>query len=619
MTDISLMDYQLRPVQRLLSECQGQRGMLVWHAMGTGKSATGLAFIKSLKKLNCLLCVPQVLVDVWIGEGDKFGVDLSSSIQNGSVTLVTFEKTGDRADLLKYLENVDARSLKETAFVCDEAHNIISILNSLDTKAAARLYRKLFSFKKILLLTGTPMYREEKEFRVLVNIAAGSLVIPNDPVLFEQQYFKTSIWKSALFGWTLSFLSKFLYQTRDAASAAINYDIITHGTDSASNQLYTDLVSFLQKFLVNVTLSTLVAVSIPFFVPILLASLLRIATKSQNSSIRVMDAAKVAKVVAPYVSFYEIPKTAVQDDYPEVKVQRNNIDYNANQIDMWIRFAWGTLTPRELVRLEVYSSVSEAALFGSITQLDIYKANGRAIGNLHYGDLQSPKFLAIHKLITADNAVQQTVIYSAFDQAGVQLFHRFCLKNGIRSTVLRPSQSPVTKARIQKRFANKLIQVLILDSSFTEGISLFGARQMHILEPVDNPSKLQQIVARVSRFRSHQHLPPAQRIVNVYVWTATANNLNSRLLKFGRSQAAWAKNQSHIGPWAAESLFETNLTPDGLIQTRNDVLAANTNALSKEITRYNVKHNSQKAIKRCRVAFDVSDQTVPECNRFGGA
>ena len=65
------------------------------------------------------------------------------------------------------------------------------------------------------------------------------------------------------------------------------------------------------------------------------------------------------------------------------------------------------------------------------------------------------------------------------------------------------------------------LKILLLSPSAKEGLSLFGIRQAHILEPYWNRARLDQIIGRGSRFCSHKDLPPEKRNIKVYIYMAT--------------------------------------------------------------------------------------------------
>ena len=65
------------------------------------------------------------------------------------------------------------------------------------------------------------------------------------------------------------------------------------------------------------------------------------------------------------------------------------------------------------------------------------------------------------------------------------------------------------------------LKIFVGSPSVKEGISLYNVRQIHILEPYWNWSRMQQIIGRGIRYCSHKMLPEDERFVKVYVYIAT--------------------------------------------------------------------------------------------------
>jgi len=57
--------------------------------------------------------------------------------------------------------------------------------------------------------------------------------------------------------------------------------------------------------------------------------------------------------------------------------------------------------------------------------------------------------------------------------------------------------------------------------SVKEGVSFKRVRQVHILEPYWNMSRVLQIIGRAIRFCSHNDLPKVERNVEVFLYLAT--------------------------------------------------------------------------------------------------
>ena len=72
-----------------------------------------------------------------------------------------------------------------------------------------------------------------------------------------------------------------------------------------------------------------------------------------------------------------------------------------------------------------------------------------------------------------------------------------------------------------ENFNGSQIKVLIGSPSSREGISVKNVRQVHVMEPYWNWSRIMQIIGRAVRYCSHKDLPEEQRNVRVYIYIAT--------------------------------------------------------------------------------------------------
>jgi len=93
--------------------------------------------------------------------------------------------------------------------------------------------------------------------------------------------------------------------------------------------------------------------------------------------------------------------------------------------------------------------------------------------------------------------------------------------------IIDGSVSTSARERILKRFNSEannrgqLIRVLLGTPSISEGVTLKNVRQIHILEPPWNMSRLEQIIGRGIRTNSHATLPIQERTVQVFKYVAT--------------------------------------------------------------------------------------------------
>lgn len=71
------------------------------------------------------------------------------------------------------------------------------------------------------------------------------------------------------------------------------------------------------------------------------------------------------------------------------------------------------------------------------------------------------------------------------------------------------------------------LKIILGSPSIREGVSLTGVRQVHVLEPYWNQSRLDQVIGRASRFCSHKDLEEHHRDVKVYIYVSVPPGYNN--------------------------------------------------------------------------------------------
>jgi hypothetical protein len=73
----------------------------------------------------------------------------------------------------------------------------------------------------------------------------------------------------------------------------------------------------------------------------------------------------------------------------------------------------------------------------------------------------------------------------------------------------------------EKNIDGKFIKIIMGTEAISEGVSLHNVRNVHILTPWWNDSRMKQIQGRAIRLQSHKNLPEKERYVNVYTHIST--------------------------------------------------------------------------------------------------
>ncbi len=99
-------------------------------------------------------------------------------------------------------------------------------------------------------------------------------------------------------------------------------------------------------------------------------------------------------------------------------------------------------------------------------------------------------------------------------------------------------------------FKGENIKIIIGSPSIKEGVSLYGVRNVHIIDPYWNWSRLDQIIGRAVRFCSHKDLEKEKRNVKIYFYITCGPNdektIDDYILKIANNKQKLTKEFENI-------------------------------------------------------------------------
>lgn len=107
------------------------------------------------------------------------------------------------------------------------------------------------------------------------------------------------------------------------------------------------------------------------------------------------------------------------------------------------------------------------------------------------------------------------VVYSNYLQAGLNDYSAHLTGKGIKHTLYHGGLSKKEKDQAVLDYNSGAKPTLLISSSGAEGIDLKGTKLIQVLEPHFNKSKIDQVVGRGARYKSHDHLPENERQVKI--------------------------------------------------------------------------------------------------------
>lgn len=509
----ALLPHQTPPLKHLALRCKQQHGLLVYHQMGTGKTRTVLGLTFEFPDDPWVILLPGGLQPTWIAEIRKFA---EAGLQ---VPIRPFFVDYSDESLEAFFAS-GKRITDKTIVVFEEAHNFVPFYNKNNQKY--KLEDQLGRAKKVLALTGTPVFNGLSDLRILINLVAGKgkRILPVDEGNFLKEYFFVEKKVSAWQGWIAPLVNS-------------SYGAIIPALYQLGNHVVTAMT-----------------------VGLMMMAYVREKLDMTAFDYHVPDTEKIHKACRPYISFHAY--TQQDRNFPTAAVFTKEVDYTQGQIDLWLKTCQGLATPDQLASLGFDTSAAMT------TDTEVYLSQGRLIGNAYINGEPPPRFVQIKEAMKQGSSI---VIYSNFLEEGSKAFAKF-LGPSYRCEFLMKDQTQQERDDMLSRFKQGKIQVLFLHPALIEGISIEGATQLHIMEPLMTLGATEQVIARVVRYQSHHHLPESKRYVEIYHWFAVPHYFMGRFAKKIQETKLWLTRGMFAWFTRLPMGFPSAVAPEGYIQSR---------------------------------------------------
>lgn len=137
----------------------------------------------------------------------------------------------------------------------------------------------------------------------------------------------------------------------------------------------------------------------------------------------------------------------------------------------------------------------------------------RKISNVAVSEM--PKLEAAFKFLKQHKNLK-TIIYSNFLQTGITALAELLNNEQIPYSIIKGSMTSQERQIHLDRYNNDETNILLISASGSQGIDTRGTRVVIILESYWNQTRIDQVIGRAARFKSHNHLLPEDRNVVIY-------------------------------------------------------------------------------------------------------
>lgn len=516
-------DTLLKKHQQLVIEyLKSHRGLLVQHDLGTGKSLVASSFISQEIKMQLSRQVIFLSAKTLHGNMEKTlnkyatltdeeRKKFSYVTMNASNMIDQMKKITVESSLDDKLVTLSSLNLNGCAIIVDEAHNLFNAITN-GSKNAVAFYNAVMAAKdiKIVFLSGTPIVNHPFELVPCFNMIAGQNILP-------------TVWED--------FNTYFIDNTHDKIRNKVKFQNRISGLLSYYGQMYFTDVDNNSR----VDYPTLLSEE---------------HIKVQMSSYQYQYYSRARKLEMAESSFglssgeaLMKPKGVFTSSYRRLSRQFSNIVYPDYAIHTKERNI--TLMPDKLDIEDIEPAI------------------------------HCPKFKAIIDKIKSTDG--KTLIYSSFvENAGINMLamvmqHLYGYSEFTLSSKINDNNDSkidnIDKTKVKKKLNNKvnklnkqfiritgdipfedrqqlldiyndennakgdLIRVVMISGAGAEGLHFLGLRHIHIMEPYWNWMRMNQVIGRGIRYKSHIQLDKKDHNVRVYIYVASHSSIVKSMKK----------------------------------------------------------------------------------------
>ena len=379
--------------------------------------------------------------------------------------------------------------------IIDEIHGLVSAIGTS--------YRKLlFAIKyhsnpnfKVVLLTGTPIYDKPYEFGLTINLLRPRILFPDGPDDFNEVFLNGKEMQNVeLFK---KMCSGYISYFKGGNPEAYPYKKVILMNHAMQPYQYSEYKQELVKEIDKDKKS-----------------------KDQNKEEFIVKMiSSESKTDETTTSVFNNSRLICNIAFPEIKLTDQQKKLTRERISQ--------LKVDEFKK--ILKEVFNVSTRDNLEDLDIYKNIIKTVANY------SSKFAKVAELLLQSDGtayIYSNYVYYGVDPMAIVLdfvgFREFPLKgkNGSYfiwkgATKKQDSERAKSVFNSKKNNDGSLLKIILGTPSIMEGVDFKNVRQIHILDPWWNDSRMQQLIGRGVRLCSHRDLLPKDRIVNVFIHLST--------------------------------------------------------------------------------------------------
>ena len=554
---------RIRSYQEFVSKFMDYRSpyksIMLYHGLGSGKTVTTISIYNSLFNFSSLWNV-FVLIKAtlenkpWIEDLEKWLNQDNKKEMRSNIKFIHYDSPFADRDFIEAIRSVDAS--KKSLFIIDEAHNFINnVYNNVTSKngrRASSIYDYMVREKKdndetrIVLISATPIINNPFELALIFNLLRPG-IFPNSEIKFEEKYISTGKIK------ILNPATKNMFQRRILGLASFyvgetpdlyakkrllikEVSMSDYQTDIYNSFEFIERqmeIRRMQNRSEEGSFMSYTRQSSNFVFPTINDKINGEKRPRPNQfKLADIDASKIAegKTDEFKESIKDMETIKAVDLYKKTLadfiLSTNKYFMQKNQDDITKKH---TIQDDMKIFKEKYNFkykkfMTEHKNKSTLLQA-LYDSSCKMTAILFYGLRSKGPILVYSNFVSAEGLEMfkiylKQIGYNSYGE-GENYYQFLEYHGGIDDDKRKKSINIFNQV---ENVDGKLVKYILIAPAGSEGISLRNIRQIHIMEPFWNETRIMQLIGRAIRQCYHKDLPLEERTVDVFRYRSVKKN-----------------------------------------------------------------------------------------------
>ena len=535
------------------------KSLMLYHGLGSGKTITAINVYMSLFNFSSLWNV-FVLIKAtlenkpWIEDLNRWLKDDNKKEMMANIKFIHYDSPFADRDFIEAVRSVDAS--KKSLFIIDEAHNFINnVYNNVTGQTGRRassIYDYMVKEKKdndetrIILISATPIINNPFELALIFNLLRPG-IFPNSEIKFEEKYISTGKIKQ------LNPATKNMFQRRILGLASFYIgetpDLYAKKRllikEVPMSEYQTDIYNsfeFIEKQMEirrmqnrseEGSFMSYTRQSSNFVFPTI-NDKINGEKRPRPNQFRLadIDAAKIAegKTEEFKESLKDVETIKAVDLYKRtladfiLSTDKYFMHKNAEDIKKKHTIHDDIKIFKEKYNFKYKKFMDEHKTRSSLLQA-LFDCSCKMTAILFYGLRSKGPILVYSQFVSAEGLEMfkiylKQVEFNPYGE-GEDYFQFLEYHGGIDDKKRKKTIEIFNQA---ENVDGKLVKYILIAPAGSEGISLRNIRQIHIMEPFWNETRIMQLIGRAIRQCYHKDLPVEERTVDIFRYRSVKKN-----------------------------------------------------------------------------------------------